>query len=91
MVVYSYLGTADFKNHLEELTERECCTDGSVFVSDNIMDYSISYSSKFTPEQAARIRYILEKGVFVPGPKNRSDETRSRSNGKLDLPMTIMK
>lgn len=62
-----------------------------VFVSDNIMDYSISYSNKFTSDQAERIRYILEKGVFVPGPKNRTNETKSRSIGKLDLPMTIMK
>lgn len=91
-LVYAYWGTPDFKNHLDELIERECCTDGSVFVSDNIMDYSVSYSNRFTSEQAARIRYILEKGVFVPGPKNRSDETKStRSIGKLDLPMTIMK
>lgn len=90
-LVATYLGTSNFKDYLDELIQRESCTDGSVFVSDNIMDYSISYSNKFTSDQAERIRYILEKGVFVPGPKNRTNETKSRSIGKLDLPMTIMK
>lgn len=65
-LVATYLGTSNFKDYLDELIQRESCTDGSVFVSDNIMDYSISYSNKFTSDQAERIRYILEKVYSFP-------------------------
>ena len=58
----------------------------------NIMDYSISYANRFTEDQAERIRYILEHGAFVPGPKNRATKAKqTRSTGMLDLPMQIMK
>ncbi len=82
---------SNYLQHLDELVLREDCKRGSEFISDNIMDYSISYFSKFTLHQTERIRYILEHGVFVPGPKNRQVKTKTRGTGMLDLPIEIMK
>lgn len=76
--------------NLDFYITRTACDDGSVFTSDNIMDYSISYFNRFTAQQVKRIRYTLEHGAFVPGPKQ---HTRSRSaavKGKLDLPFRVM-
>lgn len=82
----------NYKAHLDELILREDCLSGMEYVSTNIMDYSISYANRFTEDQAERIRYILEHGAFVPGPKNRATKAKqTRSTGMLDLPMQIMK
>lgn len=61
----------DFKT----LVKRKDCLNGyQEFTSDNIMDYSFSYNDTFTPQQAARIRYVLLHSPFVPGPKYRTAE-----------------
>lgn len=86
----NFYGTA-YKEHLDELICREECASGMTFVSDNIMDYSISYADAFTPEQQERVRYILEHAVFIPGPKAPRTAARSRSTAKLDLPFELMK
>lgn len=77
--------------HLDELVLRHDCVRGNEFTSDNIMDYSISYFNAFSLRQAERIRYILEHGAFIPGPKDRQISTRTRMSGMLELPMEIMK
>lgn len=82
---------SNYLQHLDELVMREDCMKGIEFTSDNIMDYSISYFNAFTANQAERVRYILERGVFIPGPKNRQTKTRTRGTGMLDLPIEIMK
>lgn len=79
-----------YKEHIDELITREPCNSGESFISTNIMDYSITYSNEFTPQQAERIRYILEHGVFIPGPKNYPEISASRVSGKIKLPFEIM-
>lgn len=79
-----------YKEHIDELITREPCNSGESFISTNIMDYSITYSNEFTPQQAERIRYILEHGVFIPGPKNYPEISASRVSGKMKLPFEIM-
>lgn len=44
------------------------------FISENIMDYYWTNRNKFTPQQVARIRYVLLRSPFIPGPKIRSIE-----------------
>lgn len=79
-----------YKEHLDELISRESCNTGVTFVSTNIMDYSITYSNEFTSQQAERIRYILEHGVFIPGPKEYPEISESRASGNVKLPFNIM-
>ena len=44
-------------------------TKGEKFTSTNIMDYAVSYLNTLTPQQCERIRYILMRSPYVPGPK----------------------
>lgn len=81
----------NYMQHLDKLVMRYDCMRGGEFVSDNIMDYSISYFNAFSSNQAERMRYILEHGAFIPGPKDRQTVTRTRSTGMLELPIEIMK
>ena len=50
-------------------------TKGEIFVSTNIMDYAVSYLNELTPQQCERIRYILMRSPYVPGPKVKREET----------------
>lgn len=43
--------------------------NGTTFTSTNIMDYFIGYRDRFTPEQRARIRHVLDYSPLIPGPK----------------------
>lgn len=81
----------DYLLHLDELVMRRDCVRGNDFTSDNIMDYAISYFNAFSLQQTERIRYILEHGAFIPGPKDRKNSTQTRAAGMLDLPMEIVK
>jgi hypothetical protein len=38
------------------------------------MDYAYTEANRFTPQQAARIRYVLEHSPYIPGPKVRLPE-----------------
>jgi hypothetical protein len=38
------------------------------------MDYAYTEANRFTPQQAARIRYVLEHSPYIPGPKVRMPE-----------------
>ena len=83
------IGTSGLIENLDLLIMRDDCVRGTEYESTNIMDYAVSYSNRFTPEQRERVRFILEKGAFVPGPKNRIS-TKVRSNVSGDLPHRIM-
>lgn len=56
------------------LMMREDCETGEEFRSTNIMDYAYTEANRFTPQQAARIRYVLEHSPYIPGPKVRLPE-----------------
>ena len=58
----------------EMLLMREDCETGEEFRSTNIMDYAYTDANRFSPQQAARIRYVLEHSPYVPGPKVRLPE-----------------
>lgn len=58
-------------NEKQLLLMREDCETGEEFRSTNIMDYAYTEANRFTPQQAARIRYVLEHSPYIPGPKVR--------------------
>lgn len=71
--------------------KRRSC-DGSEFESHNIMDYAFSYLDRITPKQRDRIRYVLQQGYFIPGPKQRpkpSGTTRSYGDLKLKPQVSV--
>ena len=61
----------------EMLLMREDCDTGEEFRSTNIMDYAYTEANHFTPQQAARIRYVLEHSPYIPGPKVRLPEQQT--------------
>jgi len=61
-------------NEKQLLMMREDCDTGEEFRSTNIMDYAYTEANRFTPQQAARIRYVLEHSPYIPGPKVRLPE-----------------
>ena len=67
---------------------------GEEWDSDNIMDYSISLSYRFTPNQKERMRQVLYYSPLMPGPKkNRSSEQQTRSwdnDEVVDLPIRLV-
>ena len=74
------------------LVNRENCLTGESFVSHNIMDYAISHSDQFTPEQRARIRHVLLYSPLIPGPKAVQEaDTRSAPDGLMELPIRTAK
>jgi zinc-dependent metalloproteinase lipoprotein len=60
---------------VEQLAWRTNSVTGERFVSHNIMDYAVSYLDELTPQQCERIRYILMRSPYVPGPKVKRDNT----------------
>ena len=63
-------------NEKQLLLMREDCETGHEFRSTNIMDYAYTEANRFTPQQAARIRYVLEHSPYIPGPKVRLPEQK---------------
>ena len=61
----------------ETLFMREDCETGEEFRSTNIMDYAYTEANRFTPQQVARIRYVLEHSPYIPGPKERLPEQQT--------------
>ncbi|WP_274956924.1 M43 family zinc metalloprotease [Millionella massiliensis] len=47
------------------LYQRQTC-DGTVFTSDNIMDYGLGYQTTFTPQQCEIIQHVLRYGLMLP-------------------------
>jgi len=65
---------------------------GDEWDSDNFMDYAISLSFRFTPEQKYRMRQVLYYSPLLPGPKkNRTAGSRSTDyeDEVLDLPIQL--
>lgn len=61
---------------MRELAKRTN-SKGEKWQADNLMDYSICYSMRFTPEQANRIRQVLYYSPLIPGPKKIRPRTRA--------------
>ena len=61
----------------EMLMMREDCDTGEEFRSTNIMDYAYTEANRFSPQQAERIRYVLEHSPYIPGPKVRLPEQQA--------------
>jgi len=76
---------------LADVAVRTSCDDGSSFTARNIMDYEYCYSDKFTTNQRERVRYILNYGLFIPGPKYATVSTSSRSVINATRPAVIYK
>lgn len=83
-----YLTGVKAGTKMDELVKRTSC-DGTVFSSNNIMDYAIGYAFRITPEQRQRIRHVLYYSPLIPGPKkNGANKTRaSASNDIINLPI----
>lgn len=88
---YAYVEQYEPENYnFNYLVRRTNCSN-KTFISYNIMDYSISYSNQFTPNQRARIRHVLSYSPLIPGPKNGQVQTRSTTDGPIDLPIKVIK
>lgn len=62
--------------------------------SDNLMDYSVGYSMRFTPEQVHRMRQVLYYSPLIPGPKKVRPTTRALSElptEEGELPIVLAK
>lgn len=69
-------------------------TKGKEWQADNLMDYSICYSMRFTPDQAYRMRQVLYYSPLIPGPKKARTSTRAWNEipeEKFDLPNVLVK
>lgn len=69
-------------------------TKGKEWQADNLMDYSICYSMRFTPDQAYRMRQVLYYSPLIPGPKKARTSTRAWneiSEEEFDLPNILAK
>lgn len=85
-----YIGKATTDTPIRELLQRNSC-DGSKYVSINVMDYSIGYAFRFTPDQKKRMRHVLYYSPLIPGPKinhvNSSTRAAVPESGIIDLPI----
>lgn len=76
---------------MKELIKRNN-DQGDTWNSDNFMDYAISLSYRFTPEQKERMRQVLYYSPLIPGPKkNRNFDKQTRANDDkiIDLPICL--
>lgn len=78
------------------ITRTNC--DGELWKSANLMDYSVSYSYKFSEDQHYRMRQVLYYSPLIPGPKKaRPSTAKSRANAQavsdtpIDLPIRLAK
>lgn len=76
-----------YKNFSMEAFERENCQTGETFISYNLMDYEISHSDRFTPDQRERMRHVLEYSPLIPGPKKTASTRSVAPQGVLDIPI----
>ncbi len=81
----------DYPKHFDTLVERVDCETNEVYTSTNIMDYVVTYGYSFTDDQRNRVRYILENGIFIPGPKKPQVVSRAMmGTEKVVLPVQVM-
>lgn len=76
-----------YRNFSMEAFERENCQTGETFISYNLMDYEISHSDRFTPDQRARMRHVLEYSPLIPGAKKTASTRSVAPQGVLDIPI----
>lgn len=65
---------------------------GKDWDADNIMDYMVCYSFRFTAKQKERMRQVLYYSPLIPGPKKDRNSTRSFEQGEdgpMDLPIRL--
>lgn len=59
-----------------------------------MMDYSYCYNTRFTPDQAYRMRQVLYYSPLIPGPKKARTGSRAAMEapeGPIDLPIVLAK
>ncbi len=64
------------------------------WLADNFMDYSVCFNTRFTPEQANRMRQVLYYSPLIPGPKKARPTTRTWAETPAeepDLPIVLAK
>ena len=61
----SYDRDAYLANIRQWMYQRQTC-DGTVFTSDNIMDYGLGYQTTFTPQQCEIMQHVLRYGLMLP-------------------------
>lgn len=64
---------------VQQLAQRTNSITGETFVSTNIMDYAVSYLNALTPQQCERIRFVLMRSPYVPGPKVKREASEVKS------------
>ena len=75
----------------ELLMLRENCETGEEFRSTNIMDYAYTEANRFTPQQAERVRYVLEHSPYIPGPKVRLPEQQPSTTKSARVNRYVLK
>lgn len=78
---------------LIQLAKREN-NKGEKWQADNMMDYSYCYNTRFTPDQAYRMRQVLYYSPLIPGPKKARTGSRAAMEapeGPIDLPIVLAK
>ena len=75
----------------EILLMREDCETGEEFRSTNIMDYAYTEANRFSPQQAARIRYVLEHSPYIPGPKVRLPEQLAPTTKSVQMNQYVLR
>lgn len=78
---------------LIQLAKREN-DKGQIWQADNMMDYSYCYNTRFTPDQAYRMRQVLYYSPLIPGPKKARTNSRASlaaPEGPIDLPIKLSK
>lgn len=93
----NYMDSVDRKHGKYEMSQliKRTNAEGDLWDSDNLMDYAVSLSFRFTPEQRNRMRQVLYYSPLIPGPKkNRDTNAKTRSYGTdeiIDLPIRLAK
>jgi zinc-dependent metalloproteinase lipoprotein len=76
---------------LRVVIQRSECETGNMFEARNVMDYDYCYNNKFTQEQNARIKYVLNYAQCTPGPKLFNPTTTRSSEPEGPLPVKIQR
>lgn len=76
---------------ITELATRTDCKTGEEFVAKNILDYTFTYNTEFTPQQFDRTRHVLKYSPLVPGPKLVDYNTTGRGMRAVTAPRYIIR
>lgn len=72
-------GTLEMKELIKRVND-----NAEEWNSDNIMDYAVSLSYSFTPQQKNRIRQVLYYSPLIPGPKKKATVKTTRSINNIE-------